>query len=132
MSSLRKTREGESHVCADGDLCCNCRGVKNCAKKLDREGWEKCQLTDRPTDRQTDRKKEPIWYSDYIRPTDDSSLIWTHFLKDFIFQHRLRYMVYFRKTQAANNKLLRLFYEFKLYENGTYDFFINDYISHDI
>lgn len=56
----------------------------------------------RPTDRQTARKKER---------TD---------------------MVYFRKAQAANNKLLRLFYEFKLYENGTYDFFINDYISHDI
>ena len=42
-------------------------------------------------------------------------MIWTHFLKDFIFQHRLRYMVYFRKAQATNNKLLKLFYEFKLY-----------------
>ena len=38
--------------------------------------------------------KKPIWYVDYIRSTDDTTLIWRHFIKDFIFQHRLRYIVY--------------------------------------
>ena len=33
---------------------------------------------------------QPVWYPDYIRSTDDSELIWKHFFKDFIFQHRLR------------------------------------------
>ena len=37
------------------------------------------------TDRQT-------WYYDYIRMTDDTELKGSHFLKDFIFQHRVRYM----------------------------------------
>ena len=59
--------------------------------------------------------KKPIWYLDYIRTTDDSKLIWRHFIKDFIFQHRLRYMVYFRYAQTTHNPLLRLFCEFKMY-----------------
>ena len=35
------------------------------------------------------------WYYDYIRMTDDTEPILRHFIKDFIFQHRVRYMVYF-------------------------------------
>lgn len=60
-------------------------------------------------------KNQPVWYSDYIRSTDDSGLIWRHFLKDFIFQHRLRYMVYFRCSQATKKRLFHLFCEYKLY-----------------
>lgn len=58
---------------------------------------------------------QPVWYPDYIRSTDDSGLIWRHFLKDFIFQHRLRYMVYFRYAQTTKNRLFHLFCEYKLY-----------------
>lgn len=64
------------------------------------------------TDGQTDRH---VWYADYIRSTDDNELIWLHFLKDFIFQHRLRYMFYFRHAQNTKNKIVRLFCEYKLY-----------------
>lgn len=60
------------------------------------------------TDRQT-------WYYDYIRMTDDTQLKCSHFLKDFIFQHRVRYMVYFRISQNTTNKLVRLFCEYKLF-----------------
>ena len=47
--------------------------------------------------------------------TDDSDLKWFHFIKDFTFQHRLRYMVYFRTCQNTRNALLRLFCEYKLF-----------------
>ncbi len=60
-------------------------------------------------------KKKPIWFDDYYRTTDDETLIWSHFLKDFIFQHRLRYIVYFRHAQNAKNKLIKLFFEYKLF-----------------
>lgn len=46
-----------------------------------------------------------VWYDDYIRTTDDTSLIWSHFIKDFMFQHRLRYMVYFRLSQNSKKRL---------------------------
>lgn len=55
------------------------------------------------------------WYYDYIRMTDDSKLIWKHFIKDFLFQHRLRYMFYFRICQNSRNKFIRLFCEYKLF-----------------
>lgn len=54
------------------------------------------------------------WYNDYIRTTDDSTLVLHHFLKDYLFQHRLRYMVYFRIAQNTKSKLMRLFCEYKL------------------
>lgn len=54
-------------------------------------------------------------FNDYIRTTDDSIFIFHHFLKDFIFQHRLRYMVYFRLAQATKNKFIRVFFEYKLF-----------------
>lgn len=55
------------------------------------------------------------WYNDYIRTTDDTEFILLHFLRDFLFHHRLRYMVYFRIAQKTRNRLLKLFCEFKLY-----------------
>lgn len=60
-------------------------------------------------------RKQPCWYGDYLRTTDDTDFNLLHFLKDFIFQHRLRYMVYFRIAQNTGNKLLKLFCEFKLF-----------------
>lgn len=59
--------------------------------------------------------KNSVWYPDYIRTTDDESFILSHFLKDFLFQHRLRYVIYLRKSNAAKNKISKLFYEYKLY-----------------
>ena len=47
--------------------------------------------------------------------TDDSEMIWSHFIRDFIFQHRLRYMVYFRIAQNSKIRIIRLFCEYKLY-----------------
>lgn len=47
--------------------------------------------------------------------TDDSEMIWPHFIKDFLFQHRLRYMVYFRVSQNSKKRIVRLFCEYKLY-----------------
>lgn len=61
-------------------------------------------------------KRTPVWYKDYIRSTDDSKLIWNHFLLDFLFQHRLRYMVYFRSAQVLKNKFLKLFCEYKMFK----------------
>ena len=55
------------------------------------------------------------WFKDYIRTTDDDHMIWPHFTKDFLFQHRLRYMVYFRTSQNCKSNLKRLFCEYKLY-----------------
>ena len=55
------------------------------------------------------------WYYDYIRTTDDSGFILSHFLKDFILQHRLRYMVYFRTAQNTKSKAVKLFCEYKLF-----------------
>lgn len=54
------------------------------------------------------------WYNDYIRTTDDSKFVLSHFLKDYVFQHRLRYMIYFRIAQKTKNKLLKYFCEYKL------------------
>lgn len=59
--------------------------------------------------------KKQVWYDDYIRTTDDDRFILSHFLRDFIFQHRLRYMVYLRLAQNAKFKPLKLFYEYKLF-----------------
>ena len=49
------------------------------------------------------------WYPEYIRTkeTKDFSLI--TFLKDFIFYHRVRYMVYFRLSQKLNSNHLNYF-----------------------
>ena len=47
--------------------------------------------------------------------TDDEELIWRHFIKDFIFQHRLRYMVYFRYAQTSENRVFKFFCKYKMY-----------------
>lgn len=49
------------------------------------------------------------WYPDYIRSTDDDRFILIHFLRDYIFQHRLRYMIYFRISKASKNRVKKLF-----------------------
>ncbi len=55
------------------------------------------------------------WYKDYMRTRDDKTFSFISFIKDCIFYHSIRYMVYFRAAQHTNNKLLKLFYEYKLY-----------------
>lgn len=61
------------------------------------------------------KKEKFCWYPDYVRTTDDSHFVLRHFIRDFIFQHRLRYMVYFRLAQKVQNKWIRLFFEWKLF-----------------
>ena len=34
--------------------------------------------------------EKACWYKDYLRTTDDSGFVLRHFLKDLLFQHRLR------------------------------------------
>ena len=60
-------------------------------------------------------RKKPVWYDDYIRTTDDVGMVWSHFFRDFLFQHRLRYMIYFRIAQNSKTPLVRLFCEYKLF-----------------
>lgn len=61
--------------------------------------------------------KKTIWYDDYIRQTDDKDIIFLHLIKDYIFHHGFRYMVYFRKAQNSKG-LKRLYYEYKLFKIG--------------
>lgn len=61
-----------------------------------------------------DFKSKP-WFSDYIRTKETKDFSLTSFIKDFLFYHRVRYMVYFRLSQNTKNKLLKLFYEYKLF-----------------
>lgn len=59
------------------------------------------------------------WWKDYIRMTDDyTDFAFAHFIRDFLFQHSLRYIVYLRNAQTARNRLLRLYYEYKLFRLG--------------
>ena len=57
---------------------------------------------------------DKIWYADYYRTTDDMEFVLSHFLKDYIFQHRLRYIIYLRKAQKTKSKLVKTFYDWKL------------------
>jgi serine O-acetyltransferase len=59
--------------------------------------------------------KNACWYKDYFRTTDDKDFVWSHFIKDFLFQHRLKYMVYFRTAQNTKSKLVKLFCEYRLF-----------------
>ena len=59
--------------------------------------------------------KKPVWYGDYLRTTDDDRMILSHFLRDWVFQHRLRFMVYFRWAQATKLKTVKLFCDYMLY-----------------
>lgn len=56
-----------------------------------------------------------VWYNDYIRTTDDNEFVLKHFIRDFISQHRLRYMIYFRKAKTTKNKLIKYIYEAQLF-----------------
>ena len=59
--------------------------------------------------------RNAVWFPDYIRTTDDQTFVLSHFIRDFIFQHRLRYMFYFRTSQNTGNRLVKLFCEYKLF-----------------
>lgn len=59
--------------------------------------------------------RKPVWYPDYIRATDDRTFVLRHFLRDFLFQHRLRYMIYFRTAQNTRSRILKLFCEYRMY-----------------
>ena len=59
--------------------------------------------------------QKQAWYPDYTRMTDDPDLVIRHFLRDLVFQHRLRYMIYFRTSQTTENYFLSLFCKYRLY-----------------
>ena len=55
------------------------------------------------------------WFADYCRETESREFKPVHFIKDYVFRHRLRYVIYLRKAQTARNKLAKLYYKFLLY-----------------
>lgn len=55
------------------------------------------------------------WFADYCRETENQEFNAFLFIRDYIFRHRLRYVVYLRKAQITRNKLMQLYYKFKLY-----------------
>lgn len=60
-------------------------------------------------------RKSP-WFLDYARSTDDyTNFVLHHFVRDFLFQPRVRYMIYFRYSQAKKNKFIRFFCKYKLF-----------------
>jgi serine O-acetyltransferase len=59
--------------------------------------------------------KNKPWYSDYMRIRDNKTFSFFAFIKDFIFYHRVRYMVYFRRAQKTKFKPLKFYYEYKLF-----------------
>lgn len=48
------------------------------------------------------------WINDYRRTTSDREWNRWHFLRDFLFQHRLRFVVYFRNGQKTRNRFKNL------------------------
>ena len=59
-------------------------------------------------------EKKP-WYKDYMRTRDNKTFSFFAFVKDCIFYHSIRYMVYFRLAQKTKFKPLKISYEYKLY-----------------
>lgn len=55
------------------------------------------------------------WYADYYRSTDDKDFNLIHFVRDYLFQQRLRFIIYFRRAQSTKSKLIRAFFDWKLY-----------------
>lgn len=47
------------------------------------------------------------WYADYYRTTDDIEYRSIHFLRDFLFQHRLRFIVLFRTAETTKFAVIR-------------------------
>lgn len=58
--------------------------------------------------------RQPSWYPDYFRATQDEGFVLRHFIRDFLFQHRLRYMIYFRTARNTQSKLVKLLCEYRL------------------
>lgn len=59
--------------------------------------------------------KKAVWYPDYYRTLGGEKFTYKRFIKDFIFQHRIRYVFYLRHAQHAKNRLSRLYYKYMLY-----------------
>ena len=59
--------------------------------------------------------KKRSWYADYFRTTVDYEFVFFHFLRDFLFNHRLRFMIYFRRAQSTRSKIIRLFMNYKIF-----------------
>ena len=60
-------------------------------------------------------RKVPVWLDDYMRTTDDSSFILSHFIRDYFFQHRLRFIIYFRNYQNSSFPIIKKIYALKLF-----------------
>lgn len=59
-------------------------------------------------------EKSP-WWHDYIRTTSDyKTFVLKHFIRDYIFQHRLRYMIYFRYASVTKSRFLKLYFNYKI------------------
>lgn len=56
-----------------------------------------------------------IWYPDYYRATDDTSFVLKHFIRDYLFQHRIRYILMFRKANTTKNQFVKFYCEIRLY-----------------
>lgn len=59
--------------------------------------------------------EKKAWYADYYRTTDDYNFVLSHFIRDYLSQHRLRYMIYFRHAQSTNNKFVKLYFDWQLF-----------------
>ena len=59
--------------------------------------------------------KNKPWYSDYMHIRDNKTFSSFAFIKDFIFYHRVRFMVYFRRAHKTKFKPLKFYYEYKLF-----------------
>ena len=56
------------------------------------------------------------WWFDYVRTTDDYLTFHLgHFIRDYLFQPRLRYMIFLRYAQTRKNALSKLYCEFRLF-----------------
>ena len=55
------------------------------------------------------------WYPDYYRTTDDMEFSIVHFVRDYLFQHRIRFILCFRRANRTENKLVKLFCDSRLY-----------------
>lgn len=56
-----------------------------------------------------------VWYPDYYRTTNDTEFVLLHFLKDLVFQHRLRFVIALRYAKTSKTKIARIFFDFVLY-----------------
>ena len=52
---------------------------------------------------------------DNYRCTGDREIVIAHFIRDFLFQHRTRFMFYYRLGRQSRSRLMRYFCKYKLY-----------------